>query len=319
MSNRRFVMSLVTSIAFTITACDPDISGVPRDQPKIPRAEQAFLTQAKLTRGIREDFRDMSKEVPGFTGVFRDESGNVVIAATRELSQGERAKVLAWAHARQYLSGNTTTSEVSARHVPFDYASLYDAFIGLRTAIGKSGALTSARIDETTGQIVMGVYPKSDILGLSTSARSLGIPDNMVRWERQEPVVLTASLSDIIRPIAAGLEILRPSGGACSLGPLGWKFDPGTGAIDYSILFGMTASHCTSSRYAVQGDVFGQPNPSNPIGVEVDEAPIWTGGTCPYTSCQNADVAVIKINADVAGYGQYAAVSTRVSAAPAPF
>lgn len=103
---------------------------------------------------------------------------------------------------------------------------------------------------------------------------------------------------------------------------IGWKKDPETNWPDYSLGgFALTASHCTTSQYSVDGDVFGQPHLGfGEMGVEVDEAPVIYndgGYNCAHPQCQMADVAVISIRDSVSFFPGYVAKSS--PATPLPY
>jgi secreted trypsin-like serine protease len=84
-------------------------------------------------------------------------------------------------------------------------------------------------------------------------------------------------LTDDIRPQPAGVEVDASPSGACTLG-FNVYFEAGDGFI--------TCAHCTSVRGQVDGDYMGW-------GVEVRDAPYWTGGDCPSGRwCRYSDSAL---------------------------
>ncbi|MGH7719199.1 MAG: hypothetical protein ACREON_10185 [Gemmatimonadaceae bacterium] len=131
---------------------------------------------------------------------------------------------------------------------------------------------------------------------------SLGLPADAVAVEEAGTVVALQTLSDRIRPALGGLEINRgvsPFTPTCTMGFIVYKKDEG-GNPDPSLgRFFFTASHCSSERGVVNGNIWGQPNINNHAAVEVADPPLipFNGGSCPHTTCQMADLVLTEATA----------------------
>lgn len=179
------------------------------------------------------------------------------------------------------------------RRTEFDYLTLDRFYQALRPRLPRYAGVTSARIDETAGRIVVTVADLATGRDLLADLNMLDIPPSMLVVEKMGPVQELATLRNAVRPAVGGLEINKGQSGSgeCTLGfnvykKVGGYPDPGLGR------FFLTASHCANARGTVTGTVWGQPDIDNPAGVEVATAVIYTGSNCPYTSCTRADVVV---------------------------
>ena len=103
--------------------------------------------------------------------------------------------------------------------------------------------------DETNGRLVVGVID-TEINGLVRARlRGLGVSSESVDIVRTEPILQVATLRDIVRPVAAGLQ-LRYSNYVCSLGFNAFR----AGVAGY-----VTASHCSTKQGSVDGTEYYQP------------------------------------------------------------
>lgn len=287
----------------------------------VPTAARAALSdpQSDAVRQewtIRDEFAVLSDKVPGFTGAYFDSLGRFTISATRRLAPAQVDLIVAWA---QRYSGRQDITAHQFRLAQHDFRVLFNTFRRIVPTVGQLDGLTSAAIDERVGQIVFGGVNSAATARIHVTLAGLGVRPSMVRVSEEPYVDLEQSLSSTIRPIVSGLQISQqPSGGECSLGHMMWKKD-GTGWVDYTYGYALTAAHCTSSRSDVQGDTFGQPYSTAPIGIEVEKALPYSGSSCAYGYCVAADIAVIQISPSTSFSLGTAALSSAVASAPAPY
>lgn len=306
----------VLTLCVWMAACDRPAPVAP---PALRRALRTTSPHVQgPARNWRDELHDESQRNPGFTGVFIDSDGVVTVAGTSALGESGREHALTWAAIRGL--GPTTPSRF--REVGFDYASLYDAYNAIMNVIGRSPALTRGYIDETSGLIHLGV---EDSTALKDFRNQLGdIPAGMVRFEVSRRANVESGLQDTIRPVLPGTQIAdNVYGEPCTLGFTAWGRDSTGYYPDMSVGYGFTASHCTYPRGLVNAfEVFGQPSVTKRIGEDWDDTPFYTSGSgCSHTICQDADVAVIRIDDSLVTTmsWQYAAKSSAVSSGNPPY
>ncbi len=314
-THRPFV---ILSAALVFAACS-DTEGMHEAAPTAPDAQLVSPqtpAQPPVIRTIADEFRGLGRRAPGFTGVFYDKEGNLTISvATDNFSPGSEAEVMRWA---SIYTGGTSRADATPRitRVAFDYLTLDRFYQQVRPIVGRVPGTTSLRIDEQRGEIVVTVAQLPQAAAVRSALISLELPREMLVIEERAAPALRQGLQNRIRPVVGGLQIARDAGAnACSIGLLGWKKDPDTGHGDPNLgLFVTTASHCSSDRASPTPDEqYGQPTISNLAGFEVAKAPIFSGGICPYTSCQLADVLAIQLYDSVPGIRSLAAISIQVS------
>jgi hypothetical protein len=259
---------------------------------------------------VADEFRNLAQRAPGFAGIFFDDAGRLTISvAVDAFSPAATAEVLAWA--ASYSGAIEPAMTPAFRRVEYDYLSLDRFYQALRPRLTRFAGVTSSRIDETTGRIVVTVSDLTTAPELHDDLKTLGMPPRMLVVEQMDRVQELATLRNRVRPAIGGLEINKGQSGSgeCTLGfnvykKSGGYPDPGLGR------FFMTASHCANARGTVTGTVWGQPDIDNAAGVEVATAAIYTGPTCPHPSCTRADVVVAQYFDSVASsFGVVAKVS----------
>jgi hypothetical protein len=255
-----------------------------------------------------DEYRDLAIQAPGFMGVYLDSAGQLTInVATDNFAPEAAARVVDWVAA--YSGAVPRGTSPTIRQVPYDYLALDQHYQRLIFDLGAASYLTTTRIDDRTGRIVITVSGLEWAPAVRAAARRLGVPDDALAVEQLPPVRRDITLQDSVRPVHGGLSIRRNDGQDCTYGFGGYRMvngypDPAQGE------FMVTAAHCQFGVYYVTGTIWGQNTYSARIGIEVHVAPNFTGCSynqcCPYPGlgCQLADVAVVQLDSGIsAGYG----------------
>lgn len=313
--------------AAVLAACS---DGVPSSPARVdPARPLATLGRLSRIRSIADEYRDLGRQLPGFTGVRFDSSGNgdLIVAVARDGFRPEQAReVASWVE--RYTGSRTGASAVRLKRVQYSYLEL-DSVLEhvLLPAIGRLDFLTSTAIDENEGQIRLTVAEGSYRGAIHAVANRLGVPQSMLRVYRQPRASAPEAgqqcwedcggsggggggggggltLQDYVRPMYGGMQIKRAGSGACTIGFTGYAVDTTTGYPDPNLgVYAMTASHCAVNRGVLAGTTYGQPVADSTFGYEVWTAPLYTQG-CSYTSCQDVDVMVLRYyDPDASGYG----------------
>jgi hypothetical protein len=295
MRNLRMSFALVVAVS----ACS-DSTSIPLPLPGGETSARIVPSALEGRRTVREEFRDLSRQIPGFTGIFFDADGMLTISASRDLSPGEQERVLKWAVG--YSASVRQGAAVRQKRSMFDYVALYDGFQKLIDRVGGDSSLVSARIDEKEGQIVLGVEDGGSHEGILAALAELSLPNSILRIEADEATRPDSTLRDQIRTLTAGVQIANPYPWMdhCTLGHIVWHKNE-DGSPNLNIGWAFYSSHCTESRYSVnRKPTYGQPTLNSPVAQEWEEAPVYS--CSGYGSCQDADVAVLAILNEI-GFG----------------
>jgi hypothetical protein len=189
---------------------------------------------------------ELERTVPGFGGFYLDASGTPTIYLTRGSAR---------ANAERALGGYLT-----ARGLGVAALRVQEARYGWQQLEGWQAAATSAAFesrgavfvdnDETSNRIRIGVSDLSSMGEVKAAVARSGLPDEAVIIQRAEPIVMVATLQDVVdRPVRAGVQINFP-GFLCSVG-----FNAVSGGQNSMI----TASHCTTTQGGVESTPYWQP------------------------------------------------------------
>jgi hypothetical protein len=282
------------------------------------------LRQMLPPRSIRDEFRDLSRQFPGFTGVSLDENQQLVIThAGTGLSEATQREITSWA---SEASGRFISATARARlvRVNYSYLTLDSAQHIALVALRKLGRWNSTWIDEVKGSVWITYPDAADVERAKELLELTGLASDLVRVRQEANAQPEIGLRDKYRPVIGGLQInySNDPAGNCSAG-FNVYLKNESGYPDPSLgRFLITASHCTPHRSAIDSVTFGQPYLSNPIGIEVDEGPLYTSGymcsdsiTSIFDRCQ-VDVAVIQYHDTVSSSFMVAA---KASTPPYPY
>ena len=215
---------------------------------------------------------ELDRQVPGFGGLFLDASGTPTVYLTRGSARANAERAL-----EAYL--NTLGLGVAALRVQeaqYGWQQLERWKAAATTAAFESEGAVFVDNDETANRVRIGVADLNSMGQVQAAVARSGLPDDAVIVERAEPILLVATLQDVVdRPVRAGVQINFP-GFLCSVG-----FNA-TSAGQKSFV---TASHCTSKQGGVESTPYWQPLQSvspTQIATEVADPVYVRGGAgCP--------------------------------------
>jgi hypothetical protein len=220
----------------------------------------------------------LERQVPGFGGFYLDGTGAPTIYLTRGSDRANAERALAG-----YLNGRALT----VREAKYNWRQLERWQAEATIAAFDGPGVVFVDNDETSNSIRVGVEDLSSMGRVRAALAQSGLPDDAVILERAAPIVMVASLQNVIdRPVRAGVQINFP-GYVCSVG-----FNAISGGQNSMI----TASHCTNTQGGVENTPYWQPlQTSEPtqIAREVDD-PVYVknGPGCPKgRSCRRSDAA----------------------------
>lgn len=276
---------MVSSLLVMVAACS-DVPATAVQAHAEPSASKVPYRSVSgpPSRTIDDDFADLVDQIPGFGGVFVDSSGVVNIYAADVSSPNTARGAVAEFARRHRMNGLdlATRRDVRMRKAAFDYRELVTWRRALLQEVGTT-SVTSLDIDERVNRIVIGVANDDAARDVARLAQELAIPNRAVTTVIEAPTVLFTTLRDSTNRVA-GLAINRGYGftGSCTMGPLVFFSSTTTYAVDSSMAYFVTNSHCSEELFALDGGWIGQPDISLPIGYEVADPPTYTHDAIPY-------------------------------------
>jgi hypothetical protein len=234
-------------------------------------------------------FEEMAKKIPGgFAGMYRESNGTVVVMLVDRRHEADASAALhRFGGVRQVAKAG-----MSYKTAKYNFAQLRGWARALDHVWADAGVVLMD-IAEERNKIVIGIKDPSVEARLPGLLNGRGIPNDAISFEVISDVVLDVTLSDTVRPVPAGMKATIPG---CTLG---------YNAEHY--IYGRTVlvnSHCTPTRWGLDGVVVPQPTGGPRIGVEVVDPPMITmpaGYGCPSGSrCRYSDAALIQYDENVA-------------------
>jgi hypothetical protein len=256
--------SLIAGV-LTLSACR-DTAG-PRDNTPVRESSPAPAVASQEPEGEQAA---LARVVPGFGGLFLDESGAPTVYLT---DPGQRLS------AQRALTGiarehGFDSSALRVRKGEFTWQQLEAWFEpASRGALAERGVVY-ADLDEASNRVTIGVESAEAGGRARSLLRRLGVPDRAVLIRETRPVELAATLQDRVRPVGGGLQI-NFGNFLCTLG-----FNAIRGGVDSYI----TNSHCTDVQGGINGTKHYQQDrfhANTQIGTEVADPTYFTGGACP--------------------------------------
>ena len=233
-----------------------------------PTAPQASAPTAPNVQLNFDPAAAYARDIPGFGGVFFNESGAPVVYL-KDAGQRETAVRVLAGLARD--NGADPTA-IEVRTAKYDYGELAD-FLGKANSLLNASGVVYTDLDETTNRVKVGVENRGLETALRSRMKQMGVPDEAVTFEVTEPIQIAATLRDVVRPIRSGLQINFGSY-VCTLG---------FNATHSAGLSFITNSHCTNTQGGVESTRYYQPSSSlsSQIATEVSDPTYFTGGACP--------------------------------------
>ena len=245
---------------------------------------------------------ELARQVPGFGGLYLDATGTPTVHLTQGSDRGNAERALAGYLAARGLAA----AALQVQEGRYGWQQLERWQEAATEAAFESAGAVFVDNDETVNRIRIGVADLNAMGQVRAAIARSGLPDEAVIIERAEPIVMVASLQNVVdRPVRAGVQINFP-GFVCSVG-----FNATSGGQNSMI----TASHCTNTQGGVENTPYWQPLQSSAptqIAVEVSD-PQYTrnGPGCPKgRRCRRSDAArAVYMNGVVGALGVIARTS----------
>jgi len=226
---------------------------------------------------------ELARQVPGFGGFYLDATGTPTVHLTQGSDRGNAERALAGYLAAQGLG----PAALQVREGRYGWQQLERWQEAATTAAFESAGAVFVDNDETVNRIRIGVEDLNSMGQVRAALARSGLPDEVVIIQRAEPIVLVASLQNVVdRPVRAGVQI-HFGQYLCSVG---------FNATDGTQKGFVTASHCTNTQGGVENTAYYQPLQSSSggqIATEVeDPAYLRNAPGCPKgRKCRYSDAA----------------------------
>jgi transposase-like protein len=223
-------------------------------------------------------FAEVAAAVPGFGGLFLDESGVLNVYLLDPAQEGATTGATA-AIAAVFGPDRFPQVEVRAVQGAYGFSQLYEWRKALRRDVLGLPGVTTLDIDDLTNRLRIGVEAAEVEARVEEELARLGIPREAVDIAVESPAELAVTLQQYFRPVRGAFQIRWQTGGVANC-TLGFNAKDSGNRSDF-----VTASHCSSVRSHLDNDLYFQPfvdaQYNNLIGSELSDPPFWTGAPCP--------------------------------------
>lgn len=283
--------------ASTLTACNTSDPLSPPTGRGVAVSLPAQLAPSSMFT-IDDEFAEIADSVPGFGGLYFDQSGSLTVVMqepqsfSTQLSRLERA--IARTKARRHGSKHSRDLEISGARVvagAFSFRQLLSEYRGpLLHALPNIVGLVSTDIDEVRNRIVVGILTDANVTDARRVLVEMGVTSSMVDIVQSSAPTSNSLLADPLRPVPGGARIktsVYPSWKPCTLGFNLLKY---MGTFEDTVATGryfVTASHCSSTQWSLdysqnfQGGSFAATEVGDYYGFS--GAPCTAGKVCRYS------------------------------------
>lgn len=293
-------LSVVLGLMILAAGCDEGRSPAGPDGAPAPPEPSALLVQHQQgPPTIDEEFAQLARQIPGFGGLFLDETGALTVALVAPAQRARAVQVLAPILAGWTFSTRDKPVDVvnpRVREVRYDFLQLKQWKDRLSGGLDHTGVYGYG-IQQSTNRLHILVADGAVRARVFGELAVLGIPrDAVVIEEGSAPEDLShQTLSSYLRPVRGGIRVSSTS-------------DPDGCSVGFNAAWGfyrtfMTASHCTSKRGGGKdGTAFYQPtvDASFAIDSEIEDPGYFVSGgyyECPWRrKCRWSDAALIGYN-----------------------
>jgi hypothetical protein len=198
----------------TFAACRDE----PPNGPTSPRQTSATSQLPSSAAGFRtidERYAELADEVPGFGGLFYDESGrlNVYGKDTARIRQSSGGLSSFLAGERPGVTDASRRAMVANMRLlkgQYDFRELLTLYRSVVVpAVVDMPGLTTSDIDETNNRIALTVATPDRIGAFEKRLVDVGVPPGLVSITVEPPVRLTSLLTDSLRPVPGGAALNR--------------------------------------------------------------------------------------------------------------
>lgn len=297
----------IISISLALSSCESALNqNTPASsQPRVATS-QANNTQRTKPQSLTYDQKlvQLAKEIPGFGGLFINQSGQLSIYMTHPTKQKAKAaavlssftplaKSLAHLKNEGQKYQSASVSHMAIKKGQYTFLQLYAWKGQIRSKILSMKGVYSDGIDESQNQLSIGVKDKAVKAKVSKKLAQLNIPGDAVTIFKMSKPTFATSLRDEVDTYSGGIKISM-SQGWCTMGPPVKYRETASGPY---VKGWITASHCTPPvGGGVHGVQFYQPIlTGNYAGIEVRDPPFtsqkcWQGNE---GICRQSDAALI--------------------------
>ena len=226
---------------------------------------------------------ELARQIPGFGGFYFDASGTPTVYLTRGSARAGAEGALA-AYLRAQGLG---VAALKVQQAQYAWQQLERWKSVATDAAFASRGTVFVDNDETANRVRIGVADLSSMGQVRAAVAQSGVPEDAVIIEQAQPIVLVATLQNVVdRPVRAGVQINFP-GFLCSVG-----FNATSGGVKSFV----TASHCTNTQGGVESTPYWQPLQSvdgTQIATEVAD-PVYLRNIpgCPHgRKCRYSDAS----------------------------
>lgn len=270
-------------------------------EPDAPNLALSAQMPPGMTRGIDAEFVRTANEVPGFGGLYYDESGRmvVVMAGDPDRTLDARSDETLRRRIQETRGVAAATAEIVIQQGDYDFIEL-DAINRRVLPVLAVGGVVLTHIDERRNRVRVGVDGPAAAQAVEEWLAAHDVPREAVIIEETEPIrpMTGHTLRNRVRPVAGGLQIAfeRPGVGffVCTLGANVRVSGPGASQPHF-----ITNSHCTAERSTVTGTTYWQHSPfadETEIGVEVLDPPFFTAPCFAGWVCRWSDASMARYN-----------------------
>jgi len=289
-------------------ACSDDPLGPPGGNPSPEPVKQSRLTpgaraeiraavQGRKMRGIEDEILRIESRVPGFAGMHKDASGQMVVhladLGQRPAAAAEMAKIAVLLKdmdpgtARDLAAGR-----IKVVQADYSFSQLVDWQQATLSALAARPGFNSVDADESTNHVHVTLLPGTDIASFSKAMTGLGIPAQAIEITYDSPMGPANIRNRFPNGLGGGMQIENELGQFCSLG-----FNVTTNYDEQAFV---TAGHCAPGTPGdgVLGNLIYQN--VNIGGYQVGtilENPVWptiADAPCNGKRCPWADVMLVK-------------------------
>ncbi|MBA2671962.1 MAG: hypothetical protein H0U67_16460 [Gemmatimonadetes bacterium] len=295
---------LVAAIVFAGACAD-----IPPTEPLALDETASLFARAPDDRGsftgtLDHEFVRLAQEIPGFGGLFYDESGTLNVVLVPVVAPMASAELQGRLAARLEGMGGPVVAAQSARvrEGQYDFLQLFEMRQRVDQVVWSLQGIVYTDADEAANRVAIGVEDAAAAASVERTLTMLGIPREAVILRQTAPLrfpdeadavgplSVVFSLGGFVRPVAGGLRLTSspPFDRAIDSCSVGFNVRSPEASSVHGFV---TSSFCTTYPFGSGpvGTLFFQQHPRGHdprgggtfIGREVHDAPTFTGGACP--------------------------------------
>jgi len=261
------------------------------------RAEIRAAVQGRKVRGIEDEILRIESRVPGFAGMHKDASGQMVVhladLSQRPAAAAEMAKIAVLLKdmdpgaARDLAAGRIKVAQAD-----YSFSQLVDWQQATLNALAARAGFNSVDADESTNHVHVTVLDGTDTESFAQAMIGLGIPQKAIEITYGTPLHASNIRNRFPNGLGGGMQIENELGQFCSLG-----FNVTTNFDEQAFV---TAGHCapgTPGAGALGNLIYQNVNTGGYQVGTILENPVWptiSDAPCGGLKCPWADVMLVR-------------------------